>query len=165
MSVFFSCSRRHARLPCVWVSDVRSSDLAVQGPPRHRRLVGARRGVDVLPRDLRLLPPLGLAPPSPAPPQRIQRAVPGDRENPWHERATSRIVPVDVAPHLREYVARDLLSFRLIVQNAAGEPEHPRRQHIVQLTQRPLVPRLQAPNQRSLRLLTKTFWLGHLDFR
>src|SRR5207244_11002263 len=109
----------------------RGVHLAVQGPPRHRRLVGARRGVDVLPRDLRLLPPLGLAPPSPAPPQRIQRAVPGDRENPWHERATSRIVPVDVAPHLREYVARELLRFRLIVQEQAGGPVNTQRMHTV----------------------------------
>src|SRR5207253_1092504 len=82
----------------------RRRHLAVQRPSRHRRLVGAGRGVDVLPRRARLLPPLGLAPPAPAPPQRIQRAVASNGENPRHERAASCIVPVDMAPHLREHI-------------------------------------------------------------
>ena len=43
------------------------------------------------------------------------------------------------------------------VQDAKRETEHPRCKDIVQLPQGPLVSGLEAPHQRALCLLTKTF--------
>ena len=120
--------------------------LAVQRPARHRRLVGRGSGVGTPLSGPRLLPPFGFAPPPPASPQRIQRPVPRDREDPRHQRPALGFVLVDATPHLRERVCHDLLGLVFVLEDSEGEAQHPRRQQVVQLLQRPLVPRLQAPN-------------------
>jgi len=73
-------------------------------------------------------------------------------------------VLIDVAPHLLEHVAHDVLGFRLVLQDAEGDAEHPGGHQVVELGQRSLVPRPQATEQRPLLILTKTFRLAHLDF-
>src|SRR5207253_1169013 len=137
----------------------RGVHLTVHRPPRHRRLVGRRLGPRVHIRRLCLLPPLGLAPPPPAPPQGVERAVPGDGEYPRHEGPALRVVLVDPTPHPHEHVTYHLLGLRFVLQDAKSEAQHPRRQEVVQLRQRPLVRRLETPDQALLYPLTKTFWL------
>ena len=71
---------------------------------------------------------------------------------------------VDAAPHLHEHVRQHLLRLAVVLQDARREAEHPRCQGVIQLGQGALVARFEAPNQGALDLLTKTFWLCHLDF-
>jgi len=113
-----------------------------------------RRGpwcVDVLPRNVRLPPTARLTPPPPAPPQRIQRAF-GRWRDPRHEADRGVHRACDVAPHLRKHVRPPPpLPQLFIVQNAAGETDHPRGQQIVQLASA-CSSRASRPNQRSLCL-------------
>src|SRR6185503_15935109 len=108
-------------------------------------------------------PAIGLAPPAAAPPQRVERAVARDRQDPRREWTTARLVLVDARPHLHEHVPQHLLRLGLVPEDARGEAEHPGPEGVIQLGQGALFARFEAPNEGALVLLTKTFWLGHLD--
>jgi hypothetical protein len=70
---------------------------------------------------------------------------------------------VDVPPHFHEDVTDNFFRFVLVLQDAIGEAENPRRQRVVQLPERVLVSRLETAHQRAFVLLTETSWRGHLD--
>src|SRR6266850_1399203 len=137
--------------------------LTVQRPPGDRSFV--RRGRRAVPARHRvgLLQKRRLAPPPAPAAQGVERPVACNRQYPGQERPAPTIVLVDVAPYLHEHVAHHLLSLVLVLQNAKRQAQNPRRHDVVQLPQRVLVPCLEAPLERALKLLTKTFRRGHLD--
>src|SRR6266699_3909055 len=78
-------------------------------------------------------------------------------------RPAAPVVLVDVTPHLHEHVAHHVLGLVFVLQNAKRQTQDPRCDKVEQLPERVRVPRLEAPLERALVLLTKTFRRGHLD--
>src|SRR5438874_1490702 len=91
--------------------------------------------------------------------RRALRAPPGAPAT----RSAASVVLVDVTPHLHEHVAHHVLGLVFVLQNAKRQTQDPRCDNVEQLPERMLVPRFEAPLERALVLLTKTFRRGHLD--
>src|SRR5437762_2806930 len=135
----------------------------VHRPPGHRRFVRRGRRAATALDHLGLLQMRRLAPPAPPAAQGVERPVARNRQYPGYERPAASVVLVDVTPHLHEHVAHHVLGLVFVLQNAKRQTQDPRCDKVEQLPERMLVPRFEAPLERALVLLTKTFRRGHLD--
>src|SRR3989442_1074368 len=93
----------------------------------------------------------------------VERPVARNRQYPGYERPAAPVVLVDVTPHLHEHVAHHVLGLVFVLQNAKRQTQDPRCDKVEQLPERALVSHFEAPLERALVLLTKTFRRGHLD--
>src|SRR5438445_5419855 len=132
-------------------------------PPGHRRFVRRGRRAAAALHHLSLLQMRRLAPPPPPAAQGVERPVARNRQYPGYKRPAAPVVLVDVTPHLHEHVAHHVLGLVFVLQNAKRQTQDPRCDKVEQLPERVLVPRFEAPLERALVLLTKTFRRGHLD--
>ena len=71
---------------------------------------------------------------------------------------------IHTRPHLGERVGHDFLRFVFVLQDAKREPQHPRRQGVVQLRESALVAGPEPPQQPAFLLLSKTSRVAHLDW-